>query len=323
MRNDPALAHRAQIIPIATHRRSVLRQLRRFTQDLFTKYDAVQIILAPLGALSLLLTFFSFAFRSTSTAIELVVAVLVATWLAGFFLASVLHHNRSALTQANQVVRRLTELCLEQQTATAYTWEQWDEHMVISRDGDTTTQQWRVLRAVGQDVRVAWSAQAQTPRGDLTDRDRRAVTVTAHSYHYDADGRRVIGVPYEVTPVWRDDADALAVYLCFDHKVEVGDTRMIVFTWTWPGFHRRLLAGEPDEIAFTRKQGRVGFIKQTVTFDRSCSITSDVALRPLGTSVRPSQSRDPDGSVTIVAQYDPTPPEVVGFVAHVARTGLF
>jgi hypothetical protein len=120
-----------------------------------------------------------------------------------------------------------------------------------------------------------------------------------------------------LTPVWREDADALAVYVIFDDPIPAGAERQIVFTWTWPGFYRRLLAGSPDRIFFVRKVGSAQAIRQRINFDATCDLADCLRIRPYDGSPVPRQERDADGSVTIEVEYGPEAlPSVVGFVAQ-------
>lgn len=305
------------IIPLGRDQRATLRQWRRFTRDLLDEFGTWKIITAPIAALSIVTTLFGVLLTSATTTLVLLAAVIIITWFSVLVIAESWRQERGQRLDSHAVVQRLTELTHLQQAATAYTWLGWDEIVSVTANGDTKLQQWRTIRAGEAPVSIVWTALEQTPPGNLTAARKRSVTIVAHSFTVLADGERVVGPTYDVAPVWRDDADALAVYVLFNDPVPPNATRRIVLTWDWPGFYSRLLAGAPDRIFFVRKRGAALSIRQRMVFDASCRLTDGLSVRPLEGSPMPEQHRRPDGSLVVETEYGPDAiPAVVGFIAQ-------
>jgi hypothetical protein len=301
--------------PTIRRRASLVRRARQTLNSLLEEFGASKVVAAPMAGLSFLATVFGITLQTPAATTAALAVTLAVVLIVIAILTTLLRHERRRRTRSDAVIRRLTQTILDQQSATAYTWERWIEVADVGRGGDMVLRQWRTLRAGDEPVHVLWAAFEQTPHGHLTAAQKRGVAVTANSFSTAPDGTRVLGPSFDLTKVWYDEVDALVVYLCLTDPLPPGEHLDVLFTWIWPGAYRWLINGGQDTVFFTRKKGSVGSIDVTYTFSADTGVTDRMVVRPMPGTPMPLHTGTDDSIFTVC--YNGPLPERVGFILEV------
>jgi hypothetical protein len=283
-------------------------ELERFLNSLISQYGMGKVLLAPFGIMGAL---------AGAGVVTGGAASLVAT-LSGLFVAVVvvsalsiqLRAAHMLLAERAAILNLYTDRFASSARQYAYTIENWEDEVFVSKGGTTILEKWVTIKVADQDLYTVWSgiyrAGMATP-GVISDSERRRIKFEARSFNE----KMELGARYDTTNKWEENW--LWLFIHFDKPASAGQIVRVWLRWEWPGHYRGLLAGQTEPIDW-RVQRPARRIAATVTFDKTCNLRNGLRITPYHDCQMPKQVMTPDGRTVITVEYfDVAPDSQVGF----------
>ncbi len=290
--------------------------MERFFDSLISQYGIGKVILAPftvIGALAGagLITGGLVSFTATIAGYFVAIAIISALSLQ-------LRSARTLLAERATILNLYTDRFAQSALKYAYTIEDWEDKVYVSKGGDTILEKWVTIRVADQELYTVWSgiyrAGMATPEV-ISESERRRIKFEARSF----DENMQLGARYDTTCKWEENW--LWVFIHFEKPASAGEIVRAWIRWEWPGHYKGLLAGqtEPIDWRFQRPAKR---ISATVTFDKSCNLLNGFRITPYYNCQAPEQIKTPDGQIVISIDYiDVSPGSPVGFKLDASPLG--
>ncbi|MCK2216099.1 hypothetical protein MF672_020180 [Actinomadura sp. ATCC 31491] len=275
--------------------------VRRFIEALITKYGVWRVATGPFLLVPILAALGLVAGGSTVSVIAASLTLLISVILV-VALAQQLRTERRRRAERDKVITRLVGILAASDKPAPYAYRTWDEHVVVSRHGDTVIDQWKeVVVEQGQELSILWAGTEQSA-GRPTETERRKIEVFACNFTDTPQGRRD-GADYDLVEVWQENA--LVIYLPLDQPIQEGRRLKIHITWVWPGFYRHLVEGGRDDVFWLSKRAKLQNLTFSMTFGPSCGLDRELRIRPFPGCPAPRQQLRADRSLVIDGAYGP------------------
>lgn len=267
-------------------------EVQQFVESLLANYGIARVLLGPFAVITLLASLGLVKGGTTAfigVGLSLFVAVVVITALT-----MQLRSTRELLSERERVVNLYTEQFLLSDSE-LYSIEDWDESVIITKNGDTKLEKWVTIRVGDDSLYSTWSwiqEARMSKEGSISESARRQVKFEARSFNE----QRVLGARYDVTKKW--DGNKVQLFIHFDQPARAGQIVRVWMRWEWPRYYKSLLEGDTSIVDWLM-QRPTKRIATTMTFDRSCHIRDDFHITPYGDCDMPLQSRAADDALIV------------------------
>lgn len=279
--------------------------IQGFIESMLEKYGLFKIVIGPYLVVS---TLCGLGFLTRSTVVTFIAVALsfLSTLILLVYTSWQWRNSHAVLVERTRTLNRYIDRFVRNLESTAFSIEDWEEKVTVSRHGNTVIERWITIKVGSETLYSIWTANYKASTRPILESHRRRVAAQARDFN-----GRELGARYDVHDEWRSNKHRLFVH--FNEPAEPGEELNLWLRCSWPAFSEDVLAGiaSPVEWKLRRPAKR---ISSTVTFDKSSGVKGAFSIRPHRGSPRPTQEVLPDKSVAITVEYsDVKPGSLVGY----------
>lgn len=205
--------------------------------------------------------------------------------------------------QHKRTMNRYAAWIIKQQSAEAFSIDQWHEEIEVFASGDVTLERWITLKIGSQPLETFWHRCYRSTAAPNR-RYQSKVRATINAFELE-DSSRTVGVRIDHTAFW-EEGDSLRVIGHLANPAEADSILRIRIRISWPEYYKELLEAqgvEPFEWKLSREARDFSL---NMTFDKGLKLKTDLLVTPFGTTTRPSQEQRGNGE--LILKYSPDLP---------------
>ena len=221
-------------------------EIQRFLESLLANYGVGRVLLGPF-ALITLLAGLGLVNGGTSAFVGVGLSLFVAVVIISA-LTLQLRSNRELLRERARIVNLYTERFVLRESQ-SYSVEDWDESVVITKNGDTKLEKWVTIRVGSDSLYSAWTwiqEAGKSSTDQISRSERRRFTFEARSFNE----QRALGARYDVTSEW--NGNKIQLFIHFEQPAQAREIVRIWMRWEWPRYYKNLLEGDTAIVDWLR-----------------------------------------------------------------------